>query len=961
MQIETSKVNDDLLCSLSAQLNQSSQEIAQLLTNPYNRLCNFVDKHFSSSLPIWVERHIHLLQQLQLAILNTPSSTAQSMPSEATQSLAAGRKILHLFLPDINYDLYLQCIQPTQQFIDKHGLLISTASAPADTSIPECKESWYQNLGLLHRIYAKCPDESLKKKIAFLVFNYLAKSAPICPEDMNIPIAAKEKLSEQFQRPLQNPGIGYNREGAMFNEYFREALNKKLAKASGQVFFLLDTKEIADLLPLGFAVLNTPGKHTQDAPEVFDAISEAWISGFYQHLRKHTSRYPQNPLEYNIETPLLIDLTALLENRIQTGDEEQKNRDFEQCLRDIESLMEKALEIAIQKLVTDENLRRAFKIWTLANLTCICRCETLGVGVIKILPLFYDPKHMLYSSSEPALLGYRQNNPEQLARLLWDHKLSKSKADMDNFLNATGLRLGSIQGRMKTFEAISLEDFLRHHKGISVTYYPQGANSLYFSRRQDVLNTALFKRWEERFDSNNIKSQQLLSKHPYLKVLGHATLKLLKGLLQEISDAAWEQLHQDPVHRELIQNALVQIHHHLAAAERYRKEFAKFTDAIELIHYEIAQLLFIMAPFKRADFGPILRTSLGHSLPTCLHPYIQAGISKSAMNTMAGVCAAIQKTSKSAVKIYDENSHFEIVQFVAPSTPASDPSRPSKQAPVDLYLGEYHHNVKLLYTHDSYQLSDVTGQVETLLAASDSRHALTVTLDATIDFIQSKHIQEFLEHFSQQIQNGRLNVVIFRSGQKFDMLGMDDYYGSCFYMINNGQKHWQAFQELFTHEAYTCDDLSFQWFCLSYKYIRQDLDAYRQLIFENTRQILNQAPSVLLPGGNPNIKLAQVSSEMNPCFLDIKCYGNDAIKLLYGLEKRLFQLFTKRDVKIHARGGYGYFNPTVNLFLNGLDKRNDYATLRINPGIDPTEIELIVKFLHEAAKLAAPSGSVGNN
>ncbi len=952
MQLETSKVNSDALHTLYAQLDHSSQEVAQQWTSPYNCLRNFLDKHFSSTLPLWAERHIHLLQQLQQAILNRSFSTTSSIPSEAARSLAEGRKILHLFLPDINYDLYLQCLQPKQQFVDKHGLLIAAGSTPADTSIPECKEPWYLNLGLLHHAYANCPDGSMKKKIAFLAFNYLAKSAPICPEDMNIPTTAKEKLCGQFQRSLQEPGIGYNREGAMFNEYFRAALEKNLASGSGKVFFLLDTKEVADLLPLGFAVLETPTKPTLDAPEAFDAISEAWISGFYQHLRKHTRKYPQNPLECNIETPLLIDLTALLENHIQTSNEEQKNKIFEQCLRDIESLMEKALEIAIQKLVNDEKLRRAFKIWTLANLTCICRCETLGVGVIKILPIFYDHKHMLCPSSEPALLGYRQNNPEKLANVLWDHKLSKSKADMDNFLNATGLRLGSIQGRMKTFEAITLDDFLQQHKGISVAYYPQGANSLYFSRRQDVLHTAIFKKWEDRFDSNNIKSQQLLSKHPYLKVLGHATLKLLKGLLQEISDATWEKLHQDPVHKELIQNALVQIHHHLAAAERYRSEFVKFTDTIELIHYELAQLLFIMAPFKRADFGPILRASLGHSLPTSLHRYIQAGISKSAMNTMAGVCAAIRKTSNSVVKIYDENSHFEIVQFVAPSTHARDPTSLSKKAPADLYLGEFHHNVKLLYTHDSYQPGDVIGQVDSLLATRDSRHPLTVTLDATIDFIQSKHLQEFLEHFSQQIIDGRLNVVIFRSGQKFDMLGMDDYYGSCFYMINNGQSQWQTFQDLFTQEAYACDDLSFQWFCLSYKHIRQEMDAYRQLIFENTRQILNQAPSILLPGGNSNIKLAQVSSEMNPCFLDIKCYGNDAIKLLYTLEKKLFLLFTKHDVKIHARGGYGYFNPTVNIYPNGLDKRNDYATLRINPGIDRAEIELFVKFLQEAAKLA---------
>ena len=78
-------------------------------------------------------------------------------------------------------------------------------------------------------------------------------------------------------------------------------------------------------------------------------------------------------------------------------------------------------------------------------------------------------------------------------------------------------------------------------------------------------------------------------------------------------------------------------------------------------------------------------------------------------------------------------------------------------------------------------------------------------------------------------------------------------------MIHNGAKHWEAFHDLLSKEAYQTDELSTQWFCVAYKYIREELDAYRQLIFQNTRAILRQVPNILLPGGNAQIKVAKVA------------------------------------------------------------------------------------------------------
>ena len=207
MQIGSTHVDSAHITWLSSQVNDSSQEVVQHLESPWGRILNFFVKHFSSSLPEWAQHHIALIHKLQQAILEAKSSTPTAIPHKVVQSLSQGRKILHRMMPQINYDLYLQCIKPKGHFVDKQGLL--TASSPQENgdNLADSKVSWYQNLGLMMHVYKPCQDVQLKKKIAFLAFNYLAKSAPICPEDPNISKEAKRKLGCLFQRCLPEPGI----------------------------------------------------------------------------------------------------------------------------------------------------------------------------------------------------------------------------------------------------------------------------------------------------------------------------------------------------------------------------------------------------------------------------------------------------------------------------------------------------------------------------------------------------------------------------------------------------------------------------------------------------------------------------------------------------------------------------------------------------------------------------------
>jgi len=55
----------------------------------------------------------------------------------------------------------------------------------------------------------------------------------------------------------------------------------------------------------------------------------------------------------------------------------------------------------------------------------------------------------------------------------------------------------------------------------------------------------------------------------------------------------------------------------------------------------------------------------------------------------------------------------------------------------------------------------------------------TILIDNTIDLENSDQLKEFFNNviIKDLILDGKLNVVLLKSAQKFDMLGMDNYYG----------------------------------------------------------------------------------------------------------------------------------------------------------------------------------------
>jgi len=321
------------------------------------------------------------------------------------------------------------------------------------------------------------------------------------------------------------------------------------------------------------------------------------------------------------------------------------------------------------------------------------------------------------------------------------------------------------------------------------------------------------------------------------------------------------------------------------------------------------------------------------------------------MNAFAGINAAVRAMNPNAERVYGEESYFEEVMFIGKNRSTKDVLANKDIASVDLYVSEFNHNINISTEHSHYTEGEIIRDVEALLKEKPGTKHLTVALDVTIDFINSDKVKKVLTHFAKEIQEGKLNFVFFRSGQKFDMLGMDNYYGASYWTVNNGGEQWKGFDSMMRSETYKTDPLTRQWFSLVNKYAPAALDTYRGRIFENAKAILKEVPKELLPGASKDqqIRVSTVDKNMEPAFIDIKILNDHPEKTMEFLHKKLYERFAKAGVKMHSRGSFGFYHPNFNVIpaKEDLKPRN----IRINPGLNPEDNKIIVAFLKDIPKL----------
>ena len=148
------------------------------------------------------------------------------------------------------------------------------------------------------------------------------------------------------------------------------------------------------------------------------------------------------------------------------------------------------------------------------------------------------------------------------------------------------------------------------------------------------------------------------------------------------------------------------------------------------------------------------------------------------------------------------------------------------------------------------------------------------------------------------------------------MLGMDNYYGAPFWMVNNGGPQWREFDRLFNSETYHTDDLTNQWFCLIHQYASYAVDAYKAQYFANARALVDMIPPDIRPGGKSAnyVRASTFDSDADTTFIDLKFFrrfgtADQNFKKHREMENLFINKALKYGVRFETRGSFGFYYP----------------------------------------------------
>ncbi|AXT52376.1 hypothetical protein D1818_16575 [Aquimarina sp. BL5] len=265
---------------------------------------------------------------------------------------------------------------------------------------------------------------------------------------------------------------------------------------------------------------------------------------------------------------------------------------------------------------------------------------------------------------------------------------------------------------------------------------------------------------------------------------------------------------------------------------------------------------------------------------------------------------------------------------------------PESEEKFDIYACDFHHNISA--TRKEYATENLIAQVNQLYAEEKVADKFTVSIDCTIDYVRSKEVYDFLVSQKERIQSGALNVVLNRSSQKFDMLGLDNYYGGFSVTINN-QDDYQEFNERILKQEGHATGLTHQGLTHVATHGSHHQERYRQALMRSTNRFYNKLAAAGLHEKSTikeNIYIAK-NSDPNAVFIDIRTDQIDP----ENKQSNRYMLRIKKWAENHNKGlgqrasfGFPYTNIS---FIPGPGGR-----VRINPGLESErEIDEYANFL----------------
>lgn len=555
-----------------------------------------------------------------------------------------------------------------------------------------------------------------------------------------------------------------------------------------------------------------------------------------------------------------------------------------------------------------------------------------------------------------------------------------------NVINYTGFRLSPAQ----TIEAwLKIEDtqtILKRENISLASLATQGTAfpKVYENYQQFIATQAVQKFAALVNDPPNLNGPPLPPHPTYVKVLANSTTALLNGLKNlnidgRTKDGKYEGLYPEEMN-EMLQVSYFRIINALSEATLRRYNYRDFHNQIELVHQEIQNILSLAKPYQEGhnvqdgDFAKSVLANLAEKpvskdiidpaiIPTNFTPKVH--LKNSGMHAIASVVASVEaqkinvetqkKGSQQLNTMVLKDSYFEsseillkgkdytthVLEHVGDTynfeLKAGDIANAKK--PIDLFLCEIHHNVGIEKT--DYKTENIAEQIKFLKNNNMLAPNCTVAIDTTINFDRSDDVRTLLAdpEIAKMITDGELNIVLLRSAQKFDMLGLDNYYGGVATTINNG-KSFPDFDERMNHPQDQLTGLNYQGLTHLQKY--GDLDSYRKAVHENTKKLYAQLPKELFEGIEPFVKIATMEEDCQ-YFLGLMFPGGAGVSRAF--INRFLEFAKDQKVLLTNRSSFGFANTNI-VHIDG-------GNVRLTLGLDDEKtINLYADFFKAFAQLA---------
>lgn len=444
------------------------------------------------------------------------------------------------------------------------------------------------------------------------------------------------------------------------------------------------------------------------------------------------------------------------------------------------------------------------------------------------------------------------------------------------------------------------------------------------------------------------------SDRPYLRVLPGATVDLLHGLADyKPNEGGIDKVFADKGLTDLLQTSYFRMAIAMQSAIDGQGEMVSVLNAIETINQELAMILAIVEPHGQNAFGDGIRSAMTTgsdqkppTIPVGLETPI-VHLKPSSMHCLASIASSVEAqkgTNELNVCVLKDNYYEGVGALTNSNTykvsvmdgdklgdkqnPVPLDLKPFKdKAPLDLFVCDFHHNISIDRQH--YKVEDLSRQVDELFANDLVAKKFTVALDCTIDFINSPDVRDFLEHNKARITSGELNVVMYRSAQKFDMFGLDNYYGGFSVTVNKGQDYG-SFNTRMDAPDDQLGGLARQGLSHVGANAAPRMDQYRQAIMDNAKKLYDALPPecIYSPDSTCPIQVSK-TDDPNSVFLDIKFPDNP--KAFEEFDRKIKAFAKQNELPFTQRASFGFVTTNYS-FIAG-------SKCRLNPGLEGPEVQ----------------------